>query len=96
MVKLIKYPARSHGLHTFVDSVMHACHRQRNLLPQVSADSYILAPFSGIKATITNFGAKERDTVVAQLKQGGAHYSPELFRHTTHLVGNRIGGNKYK
>ncbi|EFJ50894.1 hypothetical protein VOLCADRAFT_116609, partial [Volvox carteri f. nagariensis] len=62
---------------------------------KVPASSYLLSPFSGIKVSITNFGARERDAVVLQLKQGKANYSPELFRHTTHLVGNRPGGNKY-
>ncbi|GIL70596.1 hypothetical protein Vretimale_3713 [Volvox reticuliferus] len=71
---------------------LSACQAEQR---QVPTSPYLLGPFSGIKASITNFGAKERDVVVNQLKQGSANYSPELFRHTTHLVGNRPGGNKY-
>ncbi|GIL47106.1 hypothetical protein Vafri_4019, partial [Volvox africanus] len=71
---------------------LSACQAEQR---QVPTSPYLLGPFSGIKASITNFGAKERDIVVNQLKQGSANYSPELFRHTTHLVGNRPGGNKY-
>ncbi|GLC59247.1 hypothetical protein PLESTB_001466100 [Pleodorina starrii] len=71
---------------------LSTCHAEQR---QVSTGPYALGPFSGVKVSITNFGAKERDMVVLQLKQGCANYSPELFRHTTHLVGNRAGGNKY-
>jgi hypothetical protein len=62
---------------------------------QVAPSPYLLGPFGGIKVSITNFGAKERDAVVSQLKLGNANYSPELYRTTTHLVGNRPGGNKF-
>ncbi|GFR43657.1 hypothetical protein Agub_g4763, partial [Astrephomene gubernaculifera] len=62
---------------------------------QVEASPYLLGPFSGIRVSITNFGAKERDGVVSQLKQGCATPSPELYRTSTHLVGSKAGGNKH-
>lgn len=56
---------------------------------------YVLAPLSGIRVSITNFGAKERDGVAKQLRSGGADYTAELYKTMTHLVSNKVGGNKY-
>jgi hypothetical protein len=62
---------------------------------QVPHEPYLLGPLSGIRVSITNFGARERDGVAKQLRSGGADYTAELYKTMTHLVSNRVGGNKY-
>ncbi|PNH08930.1 DNA topoisomerase 2-binding protein 1-A [Tetrabaena socialis] len=84
---------RNHGLLVVKPDWLRRCQEAQC---QAQPAEFRLGPFGGIKASITNFGVKERDAVVNHLKDGGAIYSPELYRATTHLVGMRGGSSKHK